>query len=152
MAYTNLEIETKEKRVKEWKELYQDGYLNFLAVVDNLIAKNDSVGFIRAITDIDNIEKYKTKSEFAYLCLIVEILKEEIRDNSYSLILSLGNSREEIVEVIDIFRFLLWRIEFAKDCEAEKDLTAMIFGLKLSEAFVSIITKTSCYDMDITLE
>lgn len=146
MIYTEDKIKEEENRIAEWKNFYKADYLDFLQQVDEIILNKDIVSYIKTISNMDIIEKYKSKAEFAYLCLIFEILKEEVKAGVDNYILQLGNNREEIIEIIDSFRFLLWRIEFAKDMDAANEFMNLAKTGNVSSVFINFLINTSNYD------
>lgn len=137
-----------EMEEAEWHKSNDENLKRYLVKVDELLIKNDFVGFLHLVDDESTIVRFGKSSEFAWVCLIAEIVRLEATLKFEPGIISHRKNRREVIKEIDELRFLFWRIEFAEDEEAINELYEYIVRTNVSPAAFSIVLDSSAYNKD----
>lgn len=96
--------------------------------------------------DKEFIETYKTENDFAYMIVIMQIYENEKGAGEEKTILDLGKGRKEIIEELQKMKFILWRIEFAKDVGAKDVIVEFIKQKQATPEMLRYVIHTSVYD------
>ncbi|WP_075721660.1 hypothetical protein [Roseburia sp. 499] len=119
-AYMHTEeyIQEKEKKEQEWNRQNKEQEKIYLMQIDKKIQAGSTEAreeLLRLFRNKDFIETYKSKTQMAYLIVIMQIYEREIQADEKVTILDIGKSTEEIKSKLIQLKFILWKIEFAKD-------------------------------------
>ncbi len=92
------------------------------------------------------IETYKSKTEMAYLIVIMQIYEREVQFGEKRTILDMGDSYEIIRSKLFELKFILWKIEFAKDVRGKELLLEFIRTNQATPDMIQCIVHTSTAD------
>ena len=126
----------KEEEERIWHEQYDNERIDYIRYID----ENLALGTDKAYNNIENLFNDKLfcstylgkDSEIAYLFIILTIYKEEINSGEQHTILRLGKDCETLISCMQQLKFILWRIEFTHEEEADKLLTDYIKSYNVS--------------------
>ncbi|MCI8549996.1 MAG: hypothetical protein HFI68_05290 [Lachnospiraceae bacterium] len=81
----------------------------------------------------------------AHMCIIMDIYEQEKGAGEPVTILDLGRSSSELTALFCHIKFLLWRIEFVKDRQAQEGLLNYIEETGASPSMIALIAKRVSY-------
>lgn len=127
--HTEKYIEEKEEQEKEWNKQNKESQKLYMDYIDEKIAEGTEKArkeLMELFHNTEFIETYKSKTQMAYRIAMMQIYEREMESGEKITILDIGKSGKEIIDKLIELKFLLWRIEFAKDKQAENTLMEFI--------------------------
>lgn len=150
-AYMHTEeyIREKEKKELEWNRKNKEKEKIYLAQIDEKIREGTPGAreeLLQLFRNPDFIETYKSKTQMAYRIVIMQIYERETQAGEKVTILDIGTSGEEIKTKLIQLKFILWRIEFAKDEAGKKSLLDFIHSNGITPEMVKYMVYTTSAD------
>lgn len=150
-AYMHTEeyIREKEKKEREWNRENKEKGRVYLEQIEMKLKEGTAQAreeLLKMFQNQDFIETYKAKTEMAYLIVIMQIYEREVQNGERRTILDMGDSYEAIRRKLLDLKFILWRIEFAKDVRGEELLLEFIHNNQATPDMIQCIVHTSIVD------
>lgn len=138
-----------------WYEQYTDLETKYLQLIDHLLAigtKEAHTELLSFFSNEQNITPFQYRSNpIIEMIGIMDIYRSELLAGETHTILNITTienqplSRPELIELVRALRFLLWRIDFAEDKNAEDEIITFINTHGVSPAFL-------CYAIECITE
>ena len=143
-AYKHTEEYIKEEELEEkkWYWNNEEAEKRYISEIEQRLesgTKEDKDKLLEIFQDKAFIEAYKSRNELAYMIVIMQIYKREIQSEEVRTILDMGKRIEEIKSKLLQLKFILWRLEFAKDIQGRELLIEFI---RINQATPSMIEHT----------
>lgn len=150
-AYTSTEeyIREKEKEEREWNRKYKEQEKLYLAQIDERIqagTREAREELLALFCNQDFIETYQASPRMAYLIAVMQIYEREVQNGEKVTILDSGTSSEEIVSKLIQLKFILWKIEFAKDEQWKELLLNFIRSNGTTPDMLQYVVQTAVAD------
>lgn len=138
-----------------WYEQYTDLETKYLQLIDHLLAigtKEAHTELLSFFSNEQNITPFQYRSNpIIEMIGIMDIYRSELLAGETHTILNITTienqplSRPELIELVRALRFLLWRIDFAEDKNAEDEIITFINTHAVSPTFL-------CYAIECITE
>lgn len=150
-AYMHTEeyIREKEKKEREWNRENKEKRKVYLEQIEQRLREGTAQAreeLLKMFRNQDFIETYKSKTEMAYLIVIMQIYEREVQSGEVRSILDMGKSGEEIRSKLIQLKFILWKIEFAKDEQGKEMLLNFIRSNQITPDMVQYMVHTAAAD------
>lgn len=89
------------------------------------------------------IETYKSRNDLAYMIVVMQTYEREIKSGEIRTILDMGKSIQELKAKLLQLKFILWRMEFAEDIQAERQLIDFVQINQVSPDMIQHMVHTS---------
>lgn len=150
-AYKHTEefIKEEEMEEKEWYRNNREAEKKYISEINQMLesgTKEDKEKLLALFGNKGFIETYKSRNELAYMIIIMQIYKREIQSEEVRTILDMGKGIEEIRSKLLQLKFILWRLEFAKDIQGRELLIEFIQSNQTTPSMIEHTVLTSVND------
>ena len=90
--------------------------------------------------------RHDADTTIGYLRVLMQIYEQERSAGEEPTVLDLGRSHQELIDKLTELKFLLWRIAFAKDRQAEQELLSLIKGGRVSPYLMKQVVRIAAAD------
>lgn len=142
-------IKEEELEEKEWYRNNREEEKRYISEIGQRLesgTKEDKDKLLALFQDKGFIETYKFRNELAYMIVIMKIYEREIQLEETRTILDMGKGIGEIRSKLQQLKFILWRLEFAKDIQGRELLIEFIRNNQVSPSMIEYIVLTSVYN------
>lgn len=135
----------RREHTLEWYNQHSDEEQKYLLFFDKLLASgsdSDHQKLLAFFSDEKNIADYKYWSNpIIEIIVIIDIYQTELTSGETNTILDIKNNgtlltRPELLHIMQNLKFMLWRIEFCEDCDAEDSIITFIQKWQISPTFL----------------
>lgn len=128
---------------------------NIFAQIDNLLSDTPSFPQKKSrqiLTALfhnnDFLTTFLSQPPIAYFNIIIQIYEKELQAGESFTILDMGTSHDELISKLTELKFILWRIEFAKDADAFHLLLEFIQNSHATPYMLQYLIQTASLKQD----
>ena len=150
-AYMHTEDYIREKELEEleWNRKNKKQQEIYMAQIEKKLRERTQTSreeLLELFRKKEFIDAYKTENDMAYMIVIMQIYENEKRAGTESCILDMGTESREIKSKLQELKFILWRMEFAKDVQGKEMLVNFIHENQPTAEMIQYIVLTSSND------
>lgn len=147
--HTEEYVREKEWEERNWNRKNKQQEKIYMEQIEQRLKEGtaqDREELLKLFRNEEFVETYKSKIQIAYMIVIMQIYEREVQGGEKRTILDMGDSYEKLRSKLFELKFILWRIEFAKDVMAKELLLEFIRTNQATPDMIQYIVHTSTVD------
>lgn len=154
--HTEEYIKEEEREGKEWYWNNREAEKRYISEIEQRLesgTKEDREKLLALFRDRNFTETYKSRNELAYMIVIMQIYEREVQSEEARTILDMGRGIQEIRSKLLQLKFILWKIEFAKDIRVKDLLMEFIEKNQATPDMIQYMIFTAvCHKEEVLVE
>ncbi len=150
-------VESKEtieerNKIQKWFEAYGNREKELVSKINDLLSHGMYKEICELVCKQDMFETYKENSAISYVVTACKIYKLEEKKGAPNKIFNVCSSVDDMLQMMNQIRFLLWETQFADKAEAEKLLCQYKEEMGFSQYVVEHLKEATLFKKDMCKE